>query len=378
MKVLSVSYPVKNSYKYQIVNKDVDELENTSLSWVVSALKTRKTPSGVQLEPCPWHSGACHYPGDTENSSLCQIDPLPEYGIWTTNYEVIDTCHLVQKAQEKLKKEQNDKIAKLIDSFNTWFTPAVEIHLAFSPNISRLNKIKNDKRDIEKVFKTLSDENFNNPEYIGLVNNMNKNKVCLDSSIQNLKKAPVNGDIETFISQNTVEEREKYEKSLQLVNSWENSFYLKNQNVKNRLDSITNEYNKVLESVKTSYQTSFVFLHRCLNNLELISVHFSRNGPNRNYTQNDLDKDISKINQYISEYSELIDKPVSEIIEQFDKMERRKLQDQRELRNNDAVRKIKQKKNVFILSDDGTIKNQEIDEKIIINYVPVEKETSWR
>jgi hypothetical protein len=378
MKVLSVSYPVKNNYKYEVVNKEVDDLQNSKLQWVVDALKTRKTPSGVTLEPCPWHSGTCHSPGDTENIHLCQIDPLPEYGIWLTNYEVLDTCHLVQKAQEKLKREQSEKISRLIDSYNTWFTSAVDVHLAFSSNISRWNKLKNDKRDIEKTFKALKDENFNNPEYIGLVNNMNKNKLCLLSTIENLKKTPINCDMETFINEHTTEEKEKYEKSLQLVNNWENSFNYKNQNMKNKLDTITSEYIKVTENVKSTYQTSFVYLHRCLNNLELISIHFSRNGSNRNYTQNQLDSDIAKINQYISEYSELADKPANEIIEQFDKMERRKNQEQRELRNNDPIRKIKQKKNIFVVSNDGTTKSQEIDEKIFINYIPIEKETSWR
>jgi len=385
-RVLCVSYPVKGNVKVDFINKSIDELQNTNFEWISSSLKTMKTPNGISLEPCPWHSGACHAPGDINNPKLCCVDPAPEYGIWTTNYQVLDTCHLIQKAAERLRKEQNDKMSKLIEDYNKWFDSSIDLHFKFFQNILRRKELIEQKVSLENEIKKMNlglDTKSN--EYVALIEIQTREEKMVNERRESLLKEYNNSkqtiDFESFISKCMGEELKRYQKAKNNVTNWYNAHKLTDKSKRlERIEGLEKSINTLTNILKNSYEIPFVYLLRCNRNLTLISNHYSNRAESRYYSKEQLKEDQVTIKNYLAVYDEFLDKSISEIEERVSSMMKKSKDEEKKMRNTQAVKKVVEKKNIFLVRNDGSLKKEEVQEQIFINKIVTEEGSSgsWR
>jgi len=383
-KVLCVSYPIhkngKKSIKLEKVNKNINELLNTDLNWVVSGIEHLKTPNNLILEPCPWHSGACHSPGDINNPDLCYTDGLPEFGIWMTNYDVLDTCHIKIKQQKHNNSEFSKKMFKLIDGFGSTFPIADKLNNSFREMMNKRNDIQNQISIIEK--KLDKSINSKDPEYLTLKATLEKVEEHNKNYEKSLRKtySEINNKIyseEEFLKNNMIEDLIKLEKAKNAVQAWYNS------NIKKEDNQLLDKYYKLMSQLrvmnndlKHSYETPFAYIYRMYLNLLQVESFMIKNSIQREYSIEKCKDDINWCKINLESYNEFLDnQDPMKIVMKVEKEQAEARRHELELKNMKSVQRIKNYSG-FVVGKDGSIKEIETKEQVIIGSIY--DQNSWR
>lgn len=385
-KVLCVSYLEKGKKLpiTKVLNKEFSELQNDEkFNWIVKALKSGIGPMGVELEPCAWHSGACHKAGDINNPSLCYTDNPPDFGIWTSNYNVIDTCHIREKFDKQLKSDLSRRMFKFIDELPSQNSLCENLNKEFIQLVEEKNTIKNQIENLERKFKTC--ETIQNPEYIKLKNIekinqdfYDKRKIHTINAYESFKDKNVS--IDEFLEKQLSEEKNKLIKSQEAVHNWYNSNILKDKTKDlDNLHLLKTKFKNLDSESKKSYAIPFAYIYKLRKNLNELEAFYVNQGiTNRPYTLEKIREDISWCKINLSLYNEFLgNENPEDIVKRVENEQIKAAQEERFIKSTKTVHKITPAATTYVVLPDGSIKTIEVKNQKIIGKT-IDTSNEWR
>lgn len=370
----------KGKTSVMTVNKTVEELNNSELSWVAKSLKDLKAPNGNKLTQCAWHSGSCHTRGDIDNPSLCYIDPVPSYGLWLTNYIVYDTCHIKETQEKADRAKEIKRMDEHINNLGSLFETCNSVNDPFKDNLHKRNDCVNKLKILEK---SINDNiNVNNSDYIQLKEILRIKEDVYNNSVKNLTKtynSIKNSSIslELFLEKYTVEERAKIQKAKDAVQNWYNA-HLKSDK-SNLMDSYY-EYNKLLKelnhTLKTSFSIPFAHIYRLYLNLRDVERIMFKHKIKRSYTPENLKSDINWCKINLDLYNEFLENrdPMS-IVTKVERDKQISELEEKKFNSTKTVEKAQNRK-VVVMNDDGDFEEVDINYKVFTGNT--NEAPSWR
>jgi hypothetical protein len=347
------------------IDKDIEEMKNTKHEWVCKAVDKKIAPTGVKLEPCPWHSNY--------HSSDCYTENPPTYGIWLSDCTVIDTCHI----QEKINKDNEDKEIKNMENIcrdTTWFNDAKSLYEGFNIQFEKRNvlttQINSIKKEIEKI-KTGPDTK--NQEYVILLSRATKAEEIYNQRVETLTKSHKNAigkvePLEDFIAKRTIEEKITLDKTKEDVQRWYNN-HLNSDSVVlfEKVASLQKLANILTSNLQRNFRSSYTYVFRAIQNLYKMKFYYMRYKLRRDYSLDDIKMDILQMESNLSSFNEFT-KGVSpcKIIEEFEKEQECAIREEKAIKSGKTVQRIANSQSTFVVRLDGTLEKNVTDEQIII------------
>jgi len=381
VRVLCVSYPQgkkvfgKSEVKIEKIDQEQDEMVGGKYDWVAKALKTMKTPMGQELKPCPWHSGSrCYVAGDNNNPDKCYIENPPDFGIWTTDYNVCDTCHIQIRLDKEREEKDIRRMEALCDSYNKWYHNAMNSHREFMDMIEKRDKMVENIKILNKMIETNTKEpDLNNPQYRTLVQLRDREQQRLEKKIENMRKvyseSKNDTSLEDFVKKYTTEERDSYEKAKNAVTSWYNSKKVNAvSEVAAKLEAEKRNLETTNKMIESSYKIPFTYVFRALENLEAISSYVSRYKIRKDFTKEELKNDILSVRIMLSGYNSLLKgKNPIDVVTETEKEQQDAIRFEKEQKNCSTIYKVKNSGGLVpIIQADGSIKYEEASERFVI------------
>jgi hypothetical protein len=388
-RVLCISYPGKKVFgkteiKVEIVDKEINDLNGTKLDWVVKSLERKKSPTNLELKPCPWHSGAWDPNGDPNNVKRCYTQNPPDFGIWVTGYNVFDTCHIQEDLDKKKEEEEVRKMEKLCSDIDKLYQNAIEVHSNFDSELTKRNKLQNEVKNMEKSLSKVNvDLDTNHPQYKILSQLVEREKLSFQNKVENLRKAYINSDKngawDEFLANHSSQEKIRLQKAEENFQNWCNTNRAKNNN---SLSHVYESQKRILDSLndtlRKNYNIPFAYVYKAKQSLCSMYSYYCRYKLERAYSKSDINNDILKFNIMLQSYSEFIsEKDYENVAREVDDQQKKAIKLEREIRNTSTVYKVanKQPALVPIVSDDGTVNYENVKEKIIVGSIAT---GSWR
>lgn len=371
----------KGKLQVEKINLEINSLENGKYSWVSKSLKTMKSPRGEPLEPCSWHSGTCHN-GDINNPDLCYLEPLPSFGIWLTNYDVYDTCHLKEKELVKKNSDDVKLMDKLINELGIRSQKADELHSKVKADILKRTSLINEMSLLQKEMN--KDINLNDPEYLKLcdIEKREKNavvdrKISLTATYENMKNKDCT--LSEFLSKYTVEDVNKYNKARDAVQNWFNQHSRKDKSIlEKKYYNLKNEVNELTLLIERNFAQPFAYLYRTYLNILKIRDIMQRYKVIRLYTLNNIEEDINWHNTNLSLYNEFLKGAnPREFMEKVEKEQAFLEANEKMLKSNNKIHVIEGKSKVKVIDVNGDCDEIYVDKRVIVgNINKTEEEVS--
>lgn len=383
-RVLYVSYPIskkvfgKADVKVELIDKEVDELTGGKLDWVTKSLNLMKSPTGVELKPCAWHSGCPLNENDTDDPKRCHLENPPDFGIWMTNYNVFDTCHIQIKMDKDKEQKDINRMENMCNSYTKWFNFAIEAHTEFKNNIVKRNTTLETLSLLKKKIAENSKEpDVTNSKYMTLIQLKDMKETSLKKKIENLTTTYQNSknttvSLEDFLKRHAQTETLDFQKASDSVLAWYNSNKSKDlPDLKSKYETANNVLAQLEHTLTKNYKIPFTYIYRAKKNLEEMNFYYKRYKIKRDYTRDDIKFDIVSLDGMLSEYEKYLDgKTPQSIVEEVEKEQEIVNRQERENKSGKNVhRVISDNAPVAIVMKDGTIRYENVKEKVIMGAV---------
>jgi hypothetical protein len=376
-KVLCVSYLDKNKSNI-VYGEDIQD----KCPWVENSLKTKKTPKGLPLKACEWHSSVIQ--GDNNDPEKCDVRNPADYSIWVTGYICYDTCNVGNDINKKKEAEENNVIEKVINNYGKWFISAVDLHQMFYSDLHKKEEIKNELIRLEKKLDILSKGvNNNDAVYVSLLEMQKRTKNLLANKIENMTNIYNNSkikneELQAFVDRHSSEEILNFQKAKSDLQRWYNS----NSNIDTKelvynILKLRKSQEVITTSLNNSYKMPFSYLYKAKDNLSNIIYFLKKYQLNRNYTYEEAIEDKNRVERYLSFYNSFIEgKDVTKIVEEVEREQFKSIQEERDLKLNKSVKKISNNSNAIVVKLDGTVERNVKDEQLMIGSIV--NQGDWR
>ncbi len=360
-----MSYSDSSLVRVEKIDKDTDELINTKHDWVCKAADKRIAPTGVKLEPCPWHSNF--------NTEKCDLNNPPTFGIWLSDSTVIDTCHIQEKIDRDDERKEINKMENLCRDVS-WFHDAKSLHEGFSVHFEKRNslltQINSMKKDIEKI---KAGPDTKNQEYVILLSRANKAEEMYNQRVESLTKSHKSSigkvdPLEDFISKRTVEEKTALDKAKDDVQRWYNSHLNKDVIAIFEKVNLSQKLADILTAnLKRNFNSSYTYVFRAVENLRKIKNYYLRYKLTRDYSLENVKMDILLMEAKLGEYHEFVN-GVSpyKIIEEFEKEQECAIREEKSIKSGKSVQRINNSQTTNVVLINGTLEKNITAEQIII------------
>ena len=342
---------------------------------IKSLINSKKCPDDKKLELCTYHS---RFSSDNKSNRRIKdydyyLSGIENYALCTTDFKVYDLCYILEEKSKKEKEEFLRLMSEKINKYDHNMEVTYRIHDDFMINIEKRKQLIQKKQDFEKVHGSSEYKIQDNPQYILLLQLLQREEEVLENKRNHIEKIynlkPYEISKEEFILSYTKDEVEKRDKAKSNLDHWCN---------KNQKTSLTKEQEiliKIDTSIKSltdilskSYEIPCVYIYKAIKALDEIIAHLRKDLRHQDLV-NKAKIDLEKCNRNFEIYKEFIGNHNIDLI--VKKVEKEQTQAAAEERKNKSysqnVQKVQAAKNSFVVKLDGSVaKDTNNEPKLVI------------
>lgn len=383
LKIAVIIEKTKQSVIKHIVNKSIEDMRHSKNPLEKICLQ-RKTPDGLCLEPCVFHSYTLK---DNKTSYNKCLEGIKDYAFCTEDFQVYDTCnHIERKIHEKNIVKSNRMMeemynyAKQINSIN-------QIHGDFSVNHEKRKALIQEKKNLEKSIGKVSFDYTEDADYQILKQILEKAEEIFENTRLNLSKVyalkPYDISLEEFTAKFTKEDSLRVDRAKHSLQNWcnkrENGSFTKDQEQMILLDAKINSMTRLLSS---TFETPCAFLYKAIEKIEELYHYFKKDKSYQDDIQ-EIERDLEKLKSQFVIYKEFMgDRDIEVIIRKVDKEQRQALEIEKSIKSRKNIQKVENiSKNAMVIKLDGTVEKDTNENRLVIGSVievgPVQDD-NWR
>lgn len=353
-----------------VIIHSADSNLSKSLSKVCSE---KKTPDGRKLELCVFHSCLdSKLPEKSEAKYKYLLQGLNDYAICFEDYKVYDLCQIEEDKYHQRMLEKSRQMNKKLQMYNHKMEITYRIHDDFMTNIDKRRLLIQKRNELEKLYGDSRIKAEDHPEYITLVQILQKAEEQYENSKNNLEKIydlkPRDISKVEFVSNSTKEESSKVEKAKASLENWYNKYnkipLSQEQRMFLQVDSQIQTLNSIL--IKT-FETPCVYIYKAIQALDEMKAYFAKDFRVQEEVEK-MKQDYELCCKKFEIYKEFIgDKNMDSIILKVENEQRQAAFDDSKAKNSEFIRKVKTKGPGLIVKLDGSLAQDESNEpKLII------------
>ena len=368
MKVALVLKKTKGGVEKHILNgKSISEMSNASP--IERICKTMKTNDGITLKPCIFHSHT--NPTSKTTYEYC-VEDLNCDAFCTTDFTVYDTCaHREKLAQEKQLRIDR-KMLTMLDNYTHHMEVTYRMNEEFLVNYEKRRVLQQKKQEFEKEYGQVSLSFENNPEYVTLVQLVQKAEEIYFKSkaniekIYNLKSHDISK--EEFVLRSTKDDLLKVEKTKANLEHWCNKQNRSNVSKEHNLIlSLSRQILSLTNLLKSSFENPCVYIYKAIRAIDELYHHFKNDWRHKQeILQFEADKE--QCEKYYFMYKEFLGTtPIETVIQKVDKEQREARSEENKIKSRKFIQTVKNvSENALVVKLDGTTIKDTNDEKLII------------
>jgi hypothetical protein len=375
---------IANKGKIEVVNKTTSELESTEQKWIAKSYVEMKTPKGVPLKVCNWHSGDCCKGQNRLDVSKCYIDKFMDFGIWTEGYTVYDTCWISEREFEEQKMREIKTCDRIIDCIGNRYEDIKDAHSVFDVNVKHLRVLEENLAKMEKeIQKSENSVNINHPDYLVLVQLRERERELVENRKKSLRpiyeRNPDNMSFDEFLGK-FCPETQRLQKAEDKVIGWINANTPSHKaELLTKMEVLKKEVMQNRDVINRMFKTSYALIFLVIRDLNRILTAYSRYNYSRPYSKSEIKHDILVYTGMLYYYGPFLNGQDGEKIAfSIEKEQEKALKNERMLKSADTVHKVKNAGTyVPIVKADGTIIYESTGERYIVGAT-VSASENWR
>ena len=383
IKIAVIVEKTKQSVIKHIVNKSIEDMRHSKNPLEKMCLQ-RKTPDGIILEPCIFHS---YTKKDNKTSYDKCLEGINNYAFCTEDFQVYDICnHLERKIQEK-NLAKSRRMMDDMYNYNKQMNSINQIHGDFSINYEKRRVLIQEKKNLEKSIGKVSLDYTEDADYQILKQILEKAEEIFENTKLNLSKVyalkPYDITLEDFIGKFSKEDSLRVDRAKNSLQTWcnkrENGSFTKDQERMISLDAKINSMTKLLAS---TFEIPCAFLYKAIEKIEKLYHYFKKDKSYQNDIQ-EMERDLEKLKVQFEIYKEFMgDKDIEVIIYKVDKEQRQALEIEKSIKSRKNIQKVENiSKNAMVIKLDGTVEKDTNENRLVIGSVieagPVQDD-NWR
>jgi hypothetical protein len=375
---------VANKGKIETVGKTVSELENDDKKWIVRAYTDMKSPKGVPLKACNWHSGECGKGENPCDISRCYTDGCPDFGLWVEGYTVFDTCWLLEKEYEAEANKEIKTCDKIIDNIVHRIESIREANEVFDINTKHLKSLQLQLQQVEKeIGNGDSSAILNHPECIMLTQLRDREKALVESRKKALRpiyqRNSENMTFDEFLVKYCSELQQLERAELKLVNWINSNMPTKKAELIAKAESLKKNIELDEEVIKKMFKTPYSLIVLHIRDLNRILTAYSRYKYSRPYAKEMIKRDILEYTGMLYAYGPFKGgRDGKQIVEEFEREQKKAFSVERMIKTADTIHKVKNAGTYIpIVKADGTTTYEASGERYIVGAQMTSNE-NWR
>ena len=364
-----IVYILKKTPNGVITHSNQDTLSKSLLR----LCSEKKTPDGKHLELCVFHSCLdSNLPERTEAKYKYLLQGLNDYAICYEDFKVYDLCHIEENKYHERLMEKSRQMNKKLQMYNHKMEITYRIHDDFMTNIDKRRLLIQKRNELEKLYGDSRIKAEDHPEYITLVQILQKAEEQYENSKNNLEKIydlkPREISKIEFVANSTKEESSKVEKAKASLENWYNRYnkipLSQEQKMFLQIDSQLQNLNNILEK---TFETPCVYMYKAIQALDEMKSYFAKDFRVQEEVER-MKQDYDLCSKKFEIYKEFIkDKNMDSIILKVENEQRQAAFDDSKVKNSEFIRKVKTKGPGLIVKLDGSLAQDESNEpKLII------------
>lgn len=383
IKIAVIVEKTKQGVIKHIVNKSIEDMRNSKNTLEKICLQ-KKTPDGIPLEPCVFHSYTLK---DNKTSYDKCLEGIDNYAFCTEDFQVYDTCNHLERIFHERKMTNSKRMMEEMYNYDKQMNSINQIHGDFSVNHEKRKALIQEKKNLEKSVGNFSSDYTEESDYQILKQILEKAEEIFENTRLNLSKVyalkPYDVTLEDFIGKFSKEDSLRVDRAQNNLQNWcnkrENGSFTKDQERMILLDAKINSMTKLLSS---TFEIPCAFLYKGIEKIDELYHYFKKDKSYQNDIQ-EIEKDLEKLKSQFQIYKEFMgDKDIEVILHKVDKEQRQALEIEKSIKSRKNIQKVENiAKNAMVIKLDGTVEKDTNETRLIIGSVIEEgpvQDDNWR